>query len=118
MADLQIRQSNMADNGDVRIVTILGRMTISSAQELKAELLEALALANHVRVDVDNVTEIDITAMQLLCAAHRTAIGSQKCFGIESDKSGILADFAEKSGFSHHLGCMDGVECLWNGGGE
>jgi len=50
-----------------------GDVNISSAAELKQLLLRALAHGKEIHVDLGCVTEVDITALQLLWAAEREA---------------------------------------------
>ena len=50
-----------------------GDVSISSAAELKNLLRAALARGKDVQVDLSGVTEVDVTALQLLWAAEREA---------------------------------------------
>jgi anti-anti-sigma factor len=54
-------------------VRLVGEINIASAAELKKVLMEALVPGKQVRVELDSVTEIDVTALQLLWAAQREA---------------------------------------------
>ena len=58
---------------DASLLRLDGIVDISIAAELKNALLEAAALGKAMRVSVANVTELDVTAYQLLWAAHREA---------------------------------------------
>lgn len=48
-------------------------VNVTSAEELKSLLLEGLVSGRDLRVDLEHVQEIDVTAMQLLWAARREA---------------------------------------------
>jgi anti-anti-sigma regulatory factor len=50
-----------------------GAIDISAAAELKAALLDAVAAGKTIRVSPEAVSELDVTAFQLLWAAQREA---------------------------------------------
>ena len=64
------------------LINLQGDVTISSAAELKQLLLRALAHGKDIHVDLGYVTEVDITALQLLCAAEREAKGAGVGFSL------------------------------------
>jgi anti-anti-sigma factor len=68
--------------GDVCLVRLEGEINIAAAAELKASLLKALGSGSELRVDLRSVTELDVTALQLLWAAEREARGSGKAFAL------------------------------------
>ena len=51
------------------LIRLEGECTVTSAAELKRLLLEGLASGKDLKLDLERVTEIDLTAMQLLWAA-------------------------------------------------
>jgi anti-anti-sigma regulatory factor len=55
------------------LLRLEGQATIASAAELKQLLLEWLAAGKDLKLDLEDVEEIDITIMQLLWAAGREA---------------------------------------------
>jgi anti-anti-sigma regulatory factor len=50
-----------------------GEATISISVSLKEHLVHALALEAPVYIDLNGITDVDITALQLFWAAHREA---------------------------------------------
>jgi anti-anti-sigma factor len=70
------------------LLRLQGDVTISSAAELKNLLLAALARGKDIHVDLSCVTEVDVTALQLLWAAEREAKGS----GIEFTLAGPMPE--------------------------
>ena len=54
-------------------VALEGGIDIGSAAELKTALIEALAAGQPVLVELGQITDLDITAVQLLWAAKREA---------------------------------------------
>jgi anti-sigma B factor antagonist len=54
--------------------TLTGTLTISSAAEVKAELLQALAGEGTFELDTTQVTDVDAAGLQLLLAACKSAV--------------------------------------------
>lgn len=65
------------------VIGLEGAVDISSAAELKTQLLRALSSGKKVRVALDGATDLDVTAVQLLWAAVR-----------EASKAGVAFSFA------------------------
>jgi anti-anti-sigma regulatory factor len=65
---LSIQQSD-----GISLIYIEGAITISSASELKLVILQGLALRQKLTFDLQNATELDITALQLLWTTEREA---------------------------------------------
>jgi len=71
------------DEGEaLSLIHFEGDVNISSAAELKQLLLRALAHGKGIHVDLGCVTEVDITALQLLWAAEREAKGAGVGFSL------------------------------------
>jgi anti-anti-sigma factor len=78
---------------DVSIVRLDGVIDISVAAELKSVLLEALDAAKGIHVSAEAVTELDVTAFQLLWAAEREA----KRIGLRLELAGELPEAVDSS---------------------
>jgi len=115
MADFEVKQTNGSEE---RVVTIRGKMTILYAHDIKAALVEALARAQHIRLDLEDVTEMDLAGMQLICAAHRDCINLKKKLSVSGNTNEVFSGFAAASGFSRHVACVEGETCFWGGGGN
>jgi len=113
MADFEVKQTN---GNEQREVSISGKLTIQHAHDLKVALVEALAMAQHIRIELINVTEVDLAGMQLICALHRDSVNMKKRMSVSGHSSEILSSFAAASGFSRHVSCMEGEACIWSGG--
>ncbi len=55
------------------LVRLDGIIDISLASELKEALLHALESGREVQIELDEVTELDVTALQVLWAADQSA---------------------------------------------
>lgn len=104
-------------NGDKKIIYFAGSLTIESADQVKAALLGAIESAPDVEINFGDVTDIDLSCLQLLCSAHRTSVAMEKNLTIASTVDGALQDAASRGGFIRHTGCsLDARKnCLWMG---
>lgn len=96
-------------------VALSGPMTIAQAALLRDGLLQAFDMGMHVELSLAGVTELDLTALQLLCSSHRTSY--QK--GVELTVVGadleVFLAVAGLAGMLRHTGCAQDVNCscIW-----
>ncbi|RNC71022.1 MAG: STAS domain-containing protein [Desulfuromonadales bacterium] len=97
-----------------------GELTIPFAGEFRDALLDALDVAGRIVVNVEKVCTVDLTGLQLLCSAHRTAAAREKVFGLEGVANPAFAEAVNLAGFCRHVGCVrDAAKtCIWMGGCE
>jgi len=73
------------------IITLQGDVNILQAGELKGLLLKAIGRGKSIQVDMSALDELDVTAIQLMCAAKKQADNGKFGFNIaplsESAKS-------------------------------
>lgn len=115
MDDFTIRQDIPADQTDARTVIISGQMTIQHGEEIKAALLSALANGDSISLDLQKVTEIDLSGFQTICASHRTSIALGKVFSLDRSGNQPISQAVQALGFSRHTGCRhdSGNTCVW-----
>jgi hypothetical protein len=79
------------------LIRLEGDVNVTSATEFKGLLLEGLASAKELELDLERSGEIDLTVLQLLCAAEREAarVGS----GFLSRASEAVSSTARGAGF-------------------
>jgi anti-anti-sigma factor len=96
-------------------VRVEGDLTVQQASELKACLLEALNRARLVRIDLSGVEDMDLTCLQLLCSAHKTALATEKKLVLENDGRERFGPLFSSAGFPRSKGCAMDVDtsCLW-----
>jgi ABC-type transporter Mla MlaB component len=101
------------------ILYLKGPATIEYGTELKQALLDALDRVRELLIDVREVTEVDETCLQLLCAAHRSALGRHKSISLATEGTQVFAELTGAVGFYCSLPatCVkaDGEHCLWFG---
>ena len=99
-------------------IRVEGALTIEQAGQLKEALLEALKQGTGIEVDLSSVRALDLAGMQLLCAAHRSAITGGTAFRVTGWPE-ELAGLPEAYGFRRATGCCQEQDsaCLWIEGG-
>lgn len=115
MDDFKVYQADAPEPTGARRLIVSGAMTILHGQELRSALLSAMAEACGVVLDLSGVTEVDVSGLQCLCAAHRTAISQQKFFSVCREGNQRIAAMASAAGYSRHTGCVQdsGHSCVW-----
>ena len=106
---------HVEDPDNVGVLTIEGNIDIQNAGELKSSLIKALHTVEKVFVNVEHVSDIDISCLELFCSAHRSSVRIQKTFAFSSVISGPLRKVVNEGGFKRHVGCVLDVNktCLW-----
>jgi ABC-type transporter Mla MlaB component len=107
-------QQNEKEGG---VVTLQwsGDLTVRRMSELKAQVKKALATSANVSISLATDAECDVTLLQLLCAAHRTASRQGKNLTICGDFPEQFKMVLSLAGFCRHIGCSLDVcgNCLW-----
>jgi len=99
----------------LKTLSIQGRITIERAQELKELLLSRISAADNLLIDLNDMTEIDVTGLQLLCAAHKHALKTGRMIHLKTPLPAKLADAIRLSGFVRQQSCVSirGIECIF-----
>ena len=109
-------KSDLKRNGSDAVIVAGGRLTFSHAGRLRTDLLEAFAGAARVDLFLHDVQEADLTFVQLLCAAHRTAAARGAAFTVGGlEAAGPVWRLIRESGAERGAGCPEG--CPWAGVG-
>jgi anti-anti-sigma factor len=112
MADMKIKK-----NGNKNTLDLSGELNINCAQELKNALVQTLKNADHVVLNLADVTGMDLSCLQLLCSAHKTSAKSKKSFVMNAALPDALKDAVKRTGYSGNFNCTAGtvMSCLWKG---
>ncbi|HIJ82032.1 MAG TPA: STAS domain-containing protein [Desulfuromonadales bacterium] len=111
--------SSVRDSGEI-IITSGDRLTIENAAEFSRIVREALEAADVVAVEFEPDVAIDITGLQILCSACKSAAGSGKKFTCRGPQPQAMTDIISSSGAERHAACKHNNDstCLWFGGGK
>lgn len=118
MADLTITSKLLQDDPKVTEISFSGSMTIHHADEIKSAIVDAINGSSTIRLDLNEVTGIDLVGLQLICSAHRTAVTESKSFGVLGGEEGAFKQAVLSGGLTRHVGCRYNVDqsCSWVGG--
>ena len=111
-------ENNVENSPAAATLTLTGDLTIEKARELHQKLLTALEQTQNLTIKFEGVTRVDLAFLQLLGAAHRTALKTDKFFRVEQDPSENLCRQIEEAGFRRDQGCTLDCQgsCLWKRG--
>lgn len=93
-----------------------GEVTIETAGELKEALLNAFEMKADLLVDCSGAKEVDLSTLQLLCAAHRTARSLGRNMTLDGHSENAFARAVVQAGFPRQRDCLlspDAKSCLW-----
>jgi hypothetical protein len=99
-------------------LTFGGSLTIENASALRKKLISALIKADTLKVFIDADASVDVSFLQLLCSAHRTASNLGKVFAFGREATGNFLTAVNGAGFFRSRGCAMVKTCLWTGGGH
>ena len=105
---------SLDESGAVGTLRLSGSLTIQQALPLKEILLQAVAESKQLIIHLDQIENMDLTALQLLCAAHRDLLKSGKTVTCEGSVPEVVHRVVRESGF---VGCAgeDEKMGLWTG---
>lgn len=73
--------------------------SIKTVTALRDQLITSIAQNDAIVVSGENVTSIDISILQLLASAHRSATAAGKSISLRASKSGAVAHALQRAGF-------------------
>ncbi len=108
---------NVEQPGDIGVLILEGSFGIQDIEELKSNFIKALHTVDKVFVNIERVSDVDISCLQLFCSVHRTSVRSQKTVAFSSSIPEPVSKVVNDGGFARHVGCRLDVDrtCLWVG---
>lgn len=105
---------SLDDTGTTGTLVLSGSLTIQHAQPLKEVLLRAVGEVDRLVINMEQVEAMDLTALQLLCAAHRNLIQHEKVLDLDGAIPEIVSQSVRESGF---VDCTSGDDNsgIWKG---
>lgn len=119
MSEFSIQKIDQVDGpADVEHFVIRGEMTILNTVEIRNTLLDTFSNGKNLLLDLTGVTEVDLTGLQIICAAHMSAIKAKKNFALNKCESESIMKSVHDAGFLRHIGCSVDISstCVWTGG--
>lgn len=114
----QIIEKSLAEDGKSVVLKAAGRLNIEVAAEIHRMALVALCEAEKVQLDLRQVEEMDITALQIICSACKTAAVQKRSFTSHGDLPECLGSLVKESGVIRNGICKHNADqfCNWFGG--
>ena len=103
------------------VIAVEGDLTVDNAAELKKKMREAIETSGSVVVRCDDSARVDISFLQLACAAYRTSLCSGKGLKLSLVIPDSLMRVVRSAGFSYHPVWQTGgigEKRICNGGGD
>jgi len=89
-----------ADGGKRKaMVQVRGKATVEHARELRERLAEGFGEANGLRMSIAEVTEADLTLLQLIASARMSAAAAGASFELEGEEAEWYRLFLKEAGF-------------------
>jgi len=95
-----------------------GELTVAGADGFKDALVKSLEKADTIEINLNEVTTIDLSCLQLLCSAHRSAVKEGKVLTVKVPASPVFFEARKSAGFMYSKPCrfVTTEDCLWVGG--
>ncbi len=103
-------------SGEEAILTLSGDVTLENADEMRSALIKALIDNGSVSLAFDSLTRVDLSCLQLLCSAHRSAARMNKRLAFSGTWPELFKQCVEDAGYARYSGCHRDMDhsCLWN----
>jgi len=112
MTDVKLKGSGKNTN---RTLTIGGELTVGSAGKLKQALIDEFERTDSLRLKFSDVKKADITVIQLLCAAHKSAQKKDKQVTVSGNGfPAAIWDTANSIGMFGDVYCSASDVCLYS----
>jgi len=92
--------SKLEFSGSQARITLEDVLTLPYADEIRNVLIKALDEAHEVAITFRNVTELDLSCLQLLCSARRSAIRVNKRLSLAGSMPELVQRSIETAGYS------------------
>lgn len=108
-------QMKVDTSGRFGVMSIEGELTAYHAVELKRTLIRVLGNIDHLVLDLERVTKVDISCLQLLCSLHNALAVLNKDLTV-NNVSGIFGRVTADSVQLRRPGCVlyRNKKCLWS----
>lgn len=100
------------------VLVVEGDAGIAMAAELRNEIMGAMGESDTLTVDLNKVDNLDISCIQLLCAANRSFEKQSKTLKVaRGGSSELCRTLLSGSGYDPQTGCAEKKcrTCLWKG---
>ena len=90
---------NIDDGGDLGVLTLKEDVTIVEAEKLKEALLEGLKSSKQLLVELNELTGLDLTCLQLIYSAKKSFSKEDKVFTLSGKFPEIFKETIKNAGY-------------------
>ena len=98
------------------LLTVTGEVTLDQIEKFKQEIFTALSQEESLTVDLQGITALDLSGLQVLGAAHYSAVKQNRELKVLGSDREVYRQAVIDSGFSRQSSCSrreKGHDCLW-----
>lgn len=95
------------DSGKKGMLNIEGNLTIEHAAELKSSLIEAIGKSSQILIDFKNITDLDLSCLQLLWSVHKISEKRKGWIRVDNTCPEVFKKTIEDAGYP----CLSGLVC-------
>lgn len=109
---------SVAEREGVVEVLARGSLTIGTARDLADAVRGAMEGSQRVSIRFEHVDDVDLTLVQILCAACRMAAERSMELVLEGDTPPLIRSLLQEAGGERVAPCRHnaGISCVWFGG--
>jgi ABC-type transporter Mla MlaB component len=109
-------QAEPKDHSTDSKLILAGDLTVHRMIEVQRELKKHISRAKILRLDISAAADMDLSFLQLLCSAHRTAVGLGRSLELTGGLPEIFSKTVNDGGFVRHIGCTLNCNgsCIWS----
>ncbi len=90
---------NLKQENGKTILSLDGEITVAKASLLRDNLLQSFRQSNEIEISFDDVTSVDLSCLQILHSARRSAREKKKKLIIQADNAPVLQQAQSWAGF-------------------
>lgn len=98
--------------GDTRVIEVSGTLTVANSLKLKKALAENLKKGSRLELIITDVSEMDLSFIQLLVAAMKKTETGDREFKVKTPVPDLVVENLKLSGFLNHNSCAK-PDCVW-----
>ncbi len=105
----------LQQSGNEITLTLDGDLTLNHAEELRTFLIKAIIDSNRIFVQLGDVADVDLSCLQLLCSAHRSAARMNRHVSFSGKWPDRFKQAVRDAGYTRLTGCSLDADhsCLW-----
>jgi anti-anti-sigma regulatory factor len=99
-------------NGNKRVVEVAGSLTVEGCSDLKNAVLKNLRKGSHLELIISDVTDVDLSFIQIVTAAMKAAGKGDREFSVRTPIPELVVKSVKLSGLLNHNICSI-PNCVW-----